>query len=167
MEDIDALTRFDPMEQVQFEKEQNLYSIIKTIEFLEYAYMTGKVQGAAYDNEFRSLLHQYELCSQSIPNFVGLDAFIQQYSLEHCQSAKNLINKKASNYKGEELDRNLAQRVFDITTKFMQPLDMLSLNITSVDEILPPLRDVQNALSSYPQLPKDYQGLVNVTKWVD
>lgn len=61
-----------------------------------------------------------------------------------------LITKKASNYKGEELDKNLAQRVFDITTKFMQPLDMLSLNITSVDEILPPLRDVQQALSSYP-----------------
>lgn len=43
MEDIDSLTRFDPMEQVQFEKEQNLYSIIKTIEYLEFAYMTGKV----------------------------------------------------------------------------------------------------------------------------
>ena len=62
MEDIDALTRFDPMEQVQFEKEQNLYSIIKCIEYLEYAYMTGKVLGPEYDSQFRGLLHQYELC---------------------------------------------------------------------------------------------------------
>lgn len=77
MEDIDALTRFDPMEQAQFEKEQNLYSIIKTIEYLEFAYMTGKVQGAAYDTEFRTLLNQYDICSNSIPNFVGLDQFIQ------------------------------------------------------------------------------------------
>ena len=34
MEDIDDLIRLDPMEQVRFEKEQNLYSIIKTVEYL-------------------------------------------------------------------------------------------------------------------------------------
>lgn len=34
VEDIDALIRLDPMEQVHFEKEQNLYSIIKTVEYL-------------------------------------------------------------------------------------------------------------------------------------
>jgi len=59
MEGIDSLTRFTPLEQAQFEKEQNLFSIIKTIEFLEFAYMTGKVKGPEYDKEFKSLLHQY------------------------------------------------------------------------------------------------------------
>ena len=34
VEDIDDLIRLDPMEQVRFEKEQNLYSIIKTVEYL-------------------------------------------------------------------------------------------------------------------------------------
>ena len=78
MEDIESMLRFDPMEQVQFEKEQNLYSIIKTIEYLEYAYITGKVQGQAYDAEFRSLHHQYKLCSESIgPQFIGLDNFMK------------------------------------------------------------------------------------------
>ena len=43
MEDIDSLTRFDPLEQAQFAKEQNLYSLIKTIDYLEFAYMCGKV----------------------------------------------------------------------------------------------------------------------------
>lgn len=57
MEDIDSLIRFTPQEQAQYEKEQNLYSIIKTIEFLEFAYMNGRVQGPAYDTEFRSLFH--------------------------------------------------------------------------------------------------------------
>lgn len=35
--------------------------------------MTGKVKGPEYDSEFRSLLHQYQLCSQSIQGFIGLD----------------------------------------------------------------------------------------------
>ena len=38
MEDIDSLIRLDPMEQVHFEKEQNLYSIIKTVEYLVSTY---------------------------------------------------------------------------------------------------------------------------------
>jgi hypothetical protein len=57
MEDIDALIRFTPQEQALFEKEQNLYSIVKTIEFLECAYMNGKVAGPQYDAEFRALFH--------------------------------------------------------------------------------------------------------------
>ena len=62
MEDLDALIRFTPQEQAQFEKEQNLFSIIKTIEFLEFAYMNGKVTGPQYDAEFRALLHQFSMC---------------------------------------------------------------------------------------------------------
>jgi len=84
MEDIRALTRFTPVEQAQFEKEQNLYSIVKTIEFLEFAYMTGKVKGPEYDSEFRSLLHQFQMCAQSIAQFVGTEKFMADFNLEHC-----------------------------------------------------------------------------------
>ena len=70
-----------------------------------------------------------------------------------------LLTQGKSNYRGEETDKNLAQRVFDITTKFMQPIDMLTLEIKSVDEISPSLRDVHQALMNYPKLPADYQGL--------
>ena len=61
----------------------------------------------------------------------------------------------------------MAQRVFDITTKFIAPLDVLALDIRAVDELLPALRDVQQALQNYPNLPADYQGLPTVTKWVN
>ena len=108
----------------------------------EFAYTSGKVSGAEYDSQFRSLLHQYELCSNSIQNFAGIDAFIEQYNIQHCASAKQLLKSKQSNYRGEETDRNLAQRVFDITTKFIAPIDVLALDIKSVDDLLPALRDV-------------------------
>jgi hypothetical protein len=50
--------------------------------------MNGKVAGPDYDKEFRLLLHQFTMCQQSIPNFVGIDAFMRENNLEHCQSAK-------------------------------------------------------------------------------
>ena len=49
----------------------------------------------------------------------------------------------------------------------MHTIDALSLDIYSVDEIFPSLKEVQTALSNYPQLPGDYEGLNKVTAWVD
>ena len=92
---------------------------------------------------------------------------MDNYNIQHCQSAKSLLKAGQSNYRGEETDRNLAQRVFDITTKFIAPCDVLALDIKSVDELMPPLKDVQSALQNYPNLPADYQGLSCVTRWVD
>lgn len=166
MEDIEALIRFTPQEQAQNEKEQNLFSIIKTIEFLEFAYMNGKVLGPQYDLEFRSLFHQYNMCTQSIPNFIGIDKFMTELNLDHCQSAKIRIKAGKSNYSGEDTQRNLAQRVFDITTKFITPIDVLELGMTSIDEIAPPIRDVYQALNNYPNMPATYTGLATIGKWV-
>ena len=77
MEDVESALRFQPHEQIHFEKLQNVYSIVKTIEYLEWAYMSGKVKGPDYDAEFRGLIHQYKMCVESIPNFDGIDRFIQ------------------------------------------------------------------------------------------
>ena len=43
--------------------------------------------------------------------------------------------------------------------------DILSINIDSVDEIAPAIRDIQQALSQYPNLPAQYEGLALMEKW--
>ena len=116
-----------------FEKEQNLYSLIKTIEYLEWAYMSGKVQGPDYDKEFRVLLNQFNMCRQSIPNFEGIDKFVSKYQLEHCQTAKQRIIEARSSYKGEETDANLAVRVMEITQRMINATDLLSLEYYDVE----------------------------------
>ena len=52
-QDLDTIFNLSPQEQMDFEKEQNLFSLIKTIEYLEWAYMSGKIKGSEYDAEFR------------------------------------------------------------------------------------------------------------------
>lgn len=71
-----------------------------------------------------------------------------------------------SNYQGEELSGNLKQRVFDITTKFIMANDVLALGMTSIDQVAPGVRDVQQALQNYPNMPASYTGLKSLTKWV-
>ena len=127
--------------------------------------MSGKVKGPDYDTEFRGLIHQYKMCVESIPNFDGIDRFIQEFNLGHCQSALRRIKEGKSGYKGEESDKNLVQRVFDITQKMINAFDILSINIDSVDEIAPAIRDIHQALSQYPNLPANYEGLSLMEKW--
>ena len=125
--DLDQVLQFSPDEQIRFEKEQNLYSLIKTIEYLEWAYMCGKIKGTEYDAEFRQLLHFYQMCQDSIQNFEGIDKFCQRYDLTHCHTAKQRIKEKRSGYKGEEAEAGLAVRVMDITQKMIGILDLIEL----------------------------------------
>ena len=117
--------QFTPGEKLSFEREQNLYSIIKTIEYLEWAYMSGKINGKEYDKEFCALFHHYSIIKDTMDNYGGLDAFIKKYKLEHCDAAKKVINKGKSNYKGEETESGLAARVMDITSKMITAIDLL------------------------------------------
>ena len=77
--------------------------------------MSGKIKGQQYDGEFRTLIHQYQLCRDSIPSFEGIDRFMKRYNLEHCQAAKQRCSDLKSAYKGEETQATMAVRVMDIT----------------------------------------------------
>ena len=131
-QDLEEILEFTPAEKLSFEREQNLYSIIKTIEYLEWAYMSGKIKGKEYDKEFCALYHHFCIIKDSMENFRGVDDFMKKYQLEHCDSAKKLIKKGKSNYIGEETEQGLAARVMDITSKMINAIDLLQLECDDV-----------------------------------
>ena len=106
------------------------------------------------------------MCSKSIPNFQGIDRFAAENELNHCMSAIMRIKVGRSNYGGEDVSRNLAQLVFEITTKCITANDVLELGMNSVDDVAPRIRDVHQALNKYPNLPSSYSGLLQISKWI-
>ncbi len=86
--------------------------------------MTDKVKGSEYDKECRSLLHQFKLSEQSIQNFQGLDKFVQEYGLVHCQSATRRIKEGKSGYGGEETDKNLVRTAALIVLQAVRVMDI-------------------------------------------
>lgn len=82
------------------------------------------------------------MCSKSIPNFQGIDRFAAENELNHCMSSIMRIKVGRSNYGGEDVSRNLAQLVFEITTKCITANDVLELGMNSVDDVAPRIRDV-------------------------
>eukprot|EP00347_Sterkiella_histriomuscorum_P010777 403374957 len=144
-----------------------MYSIIKTIDYLEYAYITGKIKGPEYDSECKQLLHQFNLSQQAIQGFKGIDAFFQEYELMNCHDALSRIKAGKSGYNGEDADSNVRQRIFDITTKIISALDVVAMGITSVDQLTPYIRDIQMSLNNYPNLPQNFAGTGVIKKWID
>ena len=98
---------------------------------------------------------------------------MEDYNLTNCLYAIVSLREKKSRYKGEEMAAGTvsiltqfltlysvqAKRVFDITSKFIAPIDVLQLGYKSVDEILPHVRDLAQALSTYPNMPESYKGI--------
>ena len=119
-----------------------MYSIIKTIEYLEWAYSTDRIGGSTYDSEFRKLLHSFQMGKESIQGFEGLDSFFKKYDLEHCYTAKKRITEGKSGYGGEESDKNMAFRVMNITETLVGAIDQLEMNMVETDSLLPTFSEI-------------------------
>ena len=46
-------------------------------------------------------------------------------------------------------------------------IDILEIDIKEVDQIYPAINEIQNALSQYPNLPKNNDCLQKIQKWVN
>jgi hypothetical protein len=57
--------------------------------------------------------------------------------------------------------------VFDITSKLISAMDIVSMGISSVDQLAPYVRDIQTAFNNYPNLPHNFDGIQVVRKWID
>lgn len=55
----------------------------------------------------------------------------------------------------------------DITQKLITAIDVVSMDMKSVDQIAPYIRDIQVALSAFPNLPHDFKGSIIIKKWLD
>ena len=151
---------------MHYEKEQNVYSIIKTVEYLEWAYMCGKIKGPEYDLEFKKLLHMFNMSRDAMQGF-NLEQFIKKYALEHCQTAKMRIASGQGAYKGEDAAAGIAVRVMDITSKFIGALDQLELEIYDIDQVQPAIIDIKHALMSFPNISPTRDCVVRIEKWVE
>ena len=46
-------------------------------------------------------------------------------------------------------------------------MDIVSMGISSVDQLAPYIRDIQTAFNNYPNLPQSFEGISVVRKWID
>lgn len=83
-------------EESQIEQPANIYSIVRTLDFIEWAYNTGHIDKESYMEQSNIILDQYKNCVDAYQDkFNGIDAFAQKYGLSDFKLGINRLRQGA------------------------------------------------------------------------
>ena len=80
-------------EEEKIQNPANIYSLIRTLQFIEWAYNFSHIDRESYTKETNIILEQYENAKNAYPEYEGLESFVKHYKLEDCTYAINRIKE--------------------------------------------------------------------------
>ena len=80
-------------EEEKIQNPANIYSLIRTLQFIEWAYNFSHIDRESYTKETNIILEQYKNATNAFPDYEGLDEFVKHYKLEDCSFAINRIKE--------------------------------------------------------------------------
>lgn len=119
-------------EEAQIEQPANIYSIIRTLEFTEWAFNFSHISQDVYVEQTNLLLEQYKRSSDAYQDkFVGIDDFCQRYGLTDCKYAIKRIKEGNARV---VTDKNILAKISNLTQKFNDISSMLTMNISNENQ---------------------------------
>jgi len=155
-------------ERETYDAMADLFSIIKTIEALEKAYVRDAISPDDYKKHCLKLLAQFKaaqnLTRDTVPD---LKKFMQDYRIDNCKAAwKRIEEGIAYDILPKPDVVNTARVVAETVQFFITAMDSLKLNMTAVDQIHPLLTDLMESLCKIPTLSADWEGKVKIKNWL-
>lgn len=149
-----------------YDNRANVFSLIKTIEALEKAYIKDAVTSEQYTTSCNILLDQYKAAFKLIkPSFASVETFSQRYML-HCPAAMERI-KEGHPITVRDNKGNMSKAIAEIVSLFITIMDRLRLEIRAMDELHPDVKDLFETMSRMASLPASFEGRMKVRKWLD
>ena len=138
-------------EEEKIQNPANIYSLIRTLQFIEWAYNFSHIDRESYTKETNIILEQYENAKNAYPDYEGLDKFVKNYKLEDCTYAINRIKE------GRVKDRASASVIaIQKMTQYFNDLNLiLDTETLSVSDIVQMYLELCNSL-------EDLKNLINL-----
>ena len=138
-------------EEEKIQNPANIYSLIRTLQFIEWAYNFSHIDRESYTKETNIILEQYENAKNAYPEYEGLDNFVKHYKLEDCTYAINRIKE------GRVKDRASASVIaIQKMTQYFNDLNLiLETESLSVADIVQMYLELVNSL-------EDLKNLINL-----
>ena len=138
-------------EEEKIQNPANIYSLIRTLQFIEWAYNFSHIDSESYTKETNIILEQYENAKNAYPEYEGLDSFVKHYKLEDCTYAINRIKE------GRVKDRASASVIaIQKMTQYFNDLNLiLDTETLSVADIVQMYLELCNSL-------EDLKNLINL-----
>ena len=74
-------------EESQIEHPANIYSLVRTLEFIEWAYNLSHIDQKTYLDQTNTILDQYKSAIEAYEKFPGIEEFASKYGLSDCRFA--------------------------------------------------------------------------------
>ena len=138
-------------EEEKIQNPANIYSLIRTLQFIEWAYNFSHIDRESYTKETNIILEQYKNATNAFTEYEGLDNFVKHYKLEDCTYAINRIKE------GRVKDRASASVIaIQKMTQYFNDLNIyLDTETLSVADIVQMYLELCNSL-------EDLKNLINL-----
>ncbi|KAJ6227289.1 vacuolar protein sorting 28 [Anaeramoeba flamelloides] len=150
----------------------NLYSIIKTVDLLERAYVRDAISSETYTKECGKLISQFKVALDSVGMEIeNVSKWMEGYGMNCKAAEKTLIEQGVpstvmygNSYEKQEGESGVF--IFQTASFFITAMDSVKLNMIAVDQLQPVLSDLLNSLNKIDKLKPDFDGKVRITKWL-
>jgi hypothetical protein len=82
-------------EEASIEQPANIYSIVRTLDFIEWAFNSGHIDKESYMEHSNLIMDQYKTSVDALDKFPGIDIFAQKYGLSDFKLGINRLKQGA------------------------------------------------------------------------
>lgn len=154
-------------ERERYDAMADLYAVINTLQNLEKAYIKDAIPAKEYTAACSKLLVQCKAAFKQVQSreYPTIQSFMEAFRFD-CPAAMQRIEEgRPITIKDDK--GNTSKCIADIVSLFITTVDKLRLNISSIDDIQPDLRDLSDTMERLSLLPGDFVGKEKVSYWLD
>jgi len=153
-------------EREKYDNMADLYSVINTLQCLEKAYIKDCVTAKEYTAACSKLLVQYKAAFKQVQGeeFPNVEVFMKKFRLDCPAAIQRIKEDRPITIKDDK--GNTSKCIADIVSLFITILDKLRLEIKSMDELQPDLRELHETMCRLTLVPSDFDGKQKVYEWL-
>ncbi|XP_050030675.1 vacuolar protein sorting-associated protein 28 homolog [Dermacentor andersoni] len=153
-------------EREKYDNMADLYAVINTLQCLEKAYIKDCVTPKEYTAACSKLLVQYKAAFKQVqgPEFSTVEAFMAAFRLDCPAAMERIREDRPITIKDDK--GNTSKCIADIVSLFITIIDKLRLEIKSMDELQPDLRELSETMSRLSLIPASFEGKAKVDEWL-
>lgn len=167
----DENVSFTAQERRELDKDANLYSLIRTCEHLERGFVNGCIPQDVYERHCQLLFAQFNTIRTALKSQqLDVSEFIRQHSMDCPLAVERLLGTGIAATKLHQMSvtdpTNESLYVFETSQHLTTVMDTLKLNMRSIDELVPPFKEMLSSFSKIGSLPADLDGLDTCKDWL-